>query len=301
MSLTRSPNGNLIGILGGIILSSDALFIRLMHFDTAWEIVFVRGLLMWSVCLAVWLCWRGSRATLGSPWLTRDNLLSTLFFCLASAGFVNALHRGNVATVLVIISATPFISALISRIIFQVRIPRSLMLAALVGITGVGVVLSGSGQAGGSALANLYALGTAVAMALAFIFSARVSGGTLALPSLGGVLASLLILLWGGGDLLDHLRRLQPPQLGWALAEGALIMPLAMGLITLSTRYVSPANAGLFLLLETALAPLWIYLFLGERPSPQAVLGGAIIVSAVVGQSLWTRRQQQHTRYADAG
>ena len=64
-----------------------------------------------------------------------------------------------------------------------------------------------------------------------------------------------------------------------------------MGLITMSTRLVSPVNAGLFLLLETALAPLWISLFLHEDPAPSAVAGGVIIVLAVVSQTWWVKRR----------
>ncbi|PKH21394.1 hypothetical protein CIG19_16455 [Enterobacterales bacterium CwR94] len=300
MSKTFTPNGNLIGILGGIILSSDSVFIRLMGIADSWTIVALRGVFMWLVCMSVWLLWRSSRRTLGTPWLSKDNVFAVLFFCLSSACFVNALNRGNIATVLVIISATPFISALISRLFFKVKIDRSLLMAALVGIVGVVVVMSGrSGH--NDALANLFALGTAVSMAMAFIFSARVQGGTLALPSVGGLLAALLIMLWSGNDLVESLKLLQPAQYGWALVEGAIVMPLAMGLITLSTRYVSPANAGLFLLLETALAPIWMYLFMNETPTIQAVIGGIIIVSAVIFQSLYARWQAQTERLADAG
>lgn len=293
-------NGNMIGILGGIILSTDSLFIRMMSIENSWTIVALRGFFMWAVCLLVWACWRKSRSTLGQPWLTRDNALSTLFFCIASACFVNALNRGNVATVLVIISSTPFISALISRLFFQIKSDRSVMIAALAGIVGVIIVMSGRSEQH-SALANLYALATAVSMALAFIFTSRVKGGTVGLPSLGGLLASIAIVVCMGPELGASLKTLTFAQYGWSLAEGALIMPLAMGLITLSTRYVSPANAGLFLLLETALAPLWMALFLGEMPTIQAVIGGAVIVSAVIAQTLYARRQIAHSRYADAG
>lgn len=293
-------NGNMIGILGGIILSTDSVFIRMMGIADSWLIVALRGVLMWGICLLIWVCWRQSHAVLGTPWLTKDNVLSTLFFCLASACFVNALNRGNVATVLVIISATPFISALISRLFFGIKSDRSVMLAALAAMVGVAIVISGRGV-NDSGIANLFALGTAVSMALAFIFSSRVSGGTLALPSLGAVLASLLIALWSGSSLVSGMEQLSAAQVGWVVAEGALIMPLAMGLITLSTRFVSPANAGLFLLLETALAPLWMFLFLGEVPTIQAVIGGGIIIIAVISQSLYARRQGAPAGLADAG
>ncbi|MBK0032147.1 EamA family transporter [Erwinia sp. S43] len=293
-------NGNLIGIMGGIILSSDSVFIRMMGIENSWLIVALRGIFMWGMCLLVWLLWRKSRSTLGTPWLTQENALSTLFFCISSACFVNALNRGSVATVLVIISSTPFISALISRLFFKMSIDRSVLLASLAGILGVAVVMSGRGV-GHSGIANLYALGTAFSMALAFIFTSRVSGGTAGLPSLGAILASVVIVLWSGSDLLESLKMLTPAQYGWSIAEGALIMPLAMGLITLSTRFVSPANAGLFLLLETALAPLWMYLFLDEIPTIHAVIGGAIIILAVVSQTVYARRRVDVQRYADAG
>ncbi|WP_413541346.1 DMT family transporter [Gibbsiella quercinecans] len=292
--------GNLIGIIGGIILSTDSVFIRLMSIPNSWLIVVLRGLCMWGMFFAVWLVWQRSRSTIGTPWLTRDNWLSALFFCVASACFVNALNRGNIATVLVIISSTPFISALISRLFFGVRIDRSLMAAALAGIIGVVIVMFGkSGDQ--SAVANAFALATAVSMALAFIFSSKVNSGTVGLPSLGGVLASLLIMAFNGKQMFDTSLLLSDTQWLWVVVEGALIMPLAMGLIALSTRFVSPANAGLFLLLETALAPLWIYLFLGEAPAPHALVGGVIIVAAVISQSLYSRRQQNAARYADAG
>lgn len=293
-------NGNMIGLLGGLILSTDSVFIRMMGIENSWLIVALRGICMWGICLLIWTFWRQSRSTIGKPWLTKDNILSTLFFCIASACFVNALNRGNVATVLVIISSTPFISALISRLLFKVAIDRSVMLAALAGIAGVAIVMSGRGLSG-DGVANLYALATAVSMALAFIFTSRVSGGSAGLPSLGAMLASLIIMLWPDANMVDSLKVLSLAQYGWVIAEGALIMPLAMGLITLSTRFVSPANAGLFLLLETALAPLWMYLFLGEVPTIHAVIGGSIIIIAVISQSLYARRQVALQDYAGAG
>ena len=293
-------NGNMIGLLGGLILSTDSVFIRMMGIENSWLIVALRGICMWGICLLIWTFWRQSRSTIGTPWLTKDNILSTLFFCIASACFVNALNRGNVATVLVIISSTPFISALISRLLFKVAIDRSVMLASLAGIAGVAIVMSGRGLSG-DGVANLYALATAVSMALAFIFTSRVSGGSAGLPSLGAMLASLIIMLWPDANMVDSLKVLSLAQYGWVIAEGALIMPLAMGLITLSTRFVSPANAGLFLLLETALAPLWMYLFLGEVPTIHAVIGGAIIIIAVISQSLYARRQVALQHYAGAG
>ncbi|MFU2318589.1 DMT family transporter [Rahnella sp. PCH160] len=283
-------NGNLIGILGGVILSSDSVFIRLMDIGDSWLIVVLRGLFMWAIVALIYLLWPASRSTLGKPWLTRKNVLPAFFFCLASACFVNALNRGSIATVLVIISSTPFVSAIISRILFGIRPDKVLMLAALAGIAGVAVVMSGQ-TAGHDPMANYFALATAVSMALAFIFASKACSGTLGLPSLGGILASIFVVILSGGQIWHGVPALAGEQWLWVALEGAVIMPLAMGLIALSARFVSPVNAGLFLLLETALAPLWVALFLHENPSPQAVAGGVIIVLAVVSQTGWIKRR----------
>jgi len=290
MSKTAPINGNLIGILGGIILSTDSVFIRLMNIDNSWMIVMLRGLFMWGLVVAVYLLWPKSRSVLGVPWITRQNALSTLFFCIASACFVNALNRGSIATVLVIISSTPFVSAIISRLFFGTKIDKSLLVAAIAGMLGVAIVMTGRSE-GYDPLANYFALATAVSMALAFIFASKVENGTVGLPSIGGVLASVCVVAFTGGGVLHGIPLLTNYQWLWLAVEGAVIMPLAMGLISLSTRYVSPVNAGLFLLLETALAPLWIYLFLNEAPTLQAIVGGCIIVLAVVSQTLRIKRQ----------
>jgi len=290
MRQSAPVNGNLIGILGGVILSTDSVFIRLMVIENSWMIVVLRGLFMWALVALVYLFWPAARSTLGVPWITRKNALPALFFCIASACFVNALNRGSIATVLVIISSKPFVSAIISRLFFGIRVDKPLMLAALAGIAGVAVVMSGH-SAGIDPAANDFALATAVSMALAFIFASKVDTGTVGLPSLGGILASVCVVMFSSGRVLTGLPALTGEQWLWVALEGAVIMPLAMGLIALSTRLVSPVNAGLFLLLETALAPLWIALFLHENPAPQAVAGGVIIVLAVVSQTWWVKRQ----------
>ncbi|MES4614087.1 MAG: DMT family transporter [Ewingella sp.] len=291
MSKSTPVNGNLIGILGGIILSTDSVFIRLMSIDNSWMIVMLRGLFMWGLVVLVYLLWPKSRSVLGMPWITRQNALSTLFFCIASACFVNALNRGSIATVLVIISSTPFVSAIISRLFFGTKIDKSLLMAAIAGMLGVAIVMTGRAT-GYDPLANYFALATAVSMALAFIFASKVENGTVGLPSIGGVLASVCVVGFTGGGVLHAVPLLSGSQWLWLFVEGAVIMPLAMGLISLSTRFVSPVNAGLFLLLETALAPLWIFLFLNEAPTLQAVVGGCIIVLAVISQTLRIKRQE---------
>jgi drug/metabolite transporter (DMT)-like permease len=62
----------------------------------------------------------------------------------------------------------------------------------------------------------------------------------------------------------------------------------------LGARRVPAAEVSLLLLAEIILSPLWVWLVVGEAPSPIALGGGLIVFGAVAMQSaigvLWERR-----------
>ena len=61
---------------------------------------------------------------------------------------------------------------------------------------------------------------------------------------------------------------------------------------------VRPLDASIIGFIEPLLNPVWVLLFIGERPSGWAVLGGLIIISAIL---LHTLRQQEKPGQSDAG
>ncbi|HET6221276.1 MAG TPA: EamA family transporter, partial [Dongiaceae bacterium] len=62
----------------------------------------------------------------------------------------------------------------------------------------------------------------------------------------------------------------------------------------LGARHVPAAQVALLLLTEVILAPFWVWLFVGETPTPTALIGGLIVLGAVMAQAvagvLWERR-----------
>jgi len=281
MMYSNTFRGNCIGIVGGIFLSIDPLLIRLMQIDDPWVIVLLRGLLMWTTFSAIYATAPSLRAVIGKPWPTRQNLLSTVFFACASITFVNALSHGSVATVLVIISSTPFIAAILARLLFSENIDRTMLTTAAVGLCGLAVAMVDAPY-GDSMEASYFAIATAFSMALAFLSSSRVQGGTVGLPSLGALFASLMVICFDLTPLKNIPDLLAPSGGLWTFIEGALIMPMSLGLLALSTRYVAASHAGIFLLLETALAPFWIWIVFYERPGLQVIFGGGIIIGAIL-------------------
>lgn len=63
---------------------------------------------------------------------------------------------------------------------------------------------------------------------------------------------------------------------------GMLQLGLGCLLMTRATRYLSAGEVGLLALIETILAPLWVWLAIGERPGALALVGAAIVFGALV-------------------
>lgn len=72
-----------------------------------------------------------------------------------------------------------------------------------------------------------------------------------------------------------------PVNLGIIAFLGALQMGLPLILFSAAIRHVRALEASLILTLEPILNPLWVFLVIGETPGPLALVGAALVVSAL--------------------
>ena len=66
---------------------------------------------------------------------------------------------------------------------------------------------------------------------------------------------------------------------------GTLLYRLGFALLTVGARLIPAAQVGLITLLEVVLGPLWVWLALDEQPSTLTLVGGAIVIVAIVIQT----------------
>ena len=82
----------------------------------------------------------------------------------------------------------------------------------------------------------------------------------------------------------------------WLLLMGFAVVTPAVALISLGPRYISAPEVSLLMLLETVLGPLWVWLVISETPTPLAILGGSIVVTALIMHSaVGLRRVRERT------
>jgi drug/metabolite transporter (DMT)-like permease len=72
---------------------------------------------------------------------------------------------------------------------------------------------------------------------------------------------------------------------GWLAALGIGQIGLGFALLTVGARLIPAAQVGLITLLEVVLGPLWVWLALDERPSALTLVGGAVVIVAIVIQT----------------
>jgi drug/metabolite transporter (DMT)-like permease len=73
--------------------------------------------------------------------------------------------------------------------------------------------------------------------------------------------------------------------LAWLAALGIGQIGLGFALLTVGARLIPAAQVGLITLLEVVLGPVWVWLALDERPGTLTLLGGTVVIAAIVLQT----------------
>jgi drug/metabolite transporter (DMT)-like permease len=71
------------------------------------------------------------------------------------------------------------------------------------------------------------------------------------------------------------------------ILDGLVVIPVAFFLLATGPKYISGPEVAMFYLLETVLAPVWVWLIFTETPTTQSLIGGSILIAALLAHSLW--------------
>jgi len=280
---TEYMRGFLLTALGAIVLSFDGLLIRLIEAHS-FDLLFWRGLLL-SLVVMLWCLLRSPGKALFS--FDGAFIRSSLLFVVSTVSFVCAINLTSVANVLVLISAQPLLAAVMARVFLGEKSPPVTWLAIIVSIMGIAWVLAGSWQSP-NLTGDLLALLCGLALSAKFVNdrSARSRDMTPALILAGLVIAAISAV---AGQPLE----LQGSDWGLMLLLCLLIIPLAFILITLGPMRIPAAEVGMLMLLETAAGPIWIWFWLNEVPSREALEGGSVVVGTLLIHGLiqWWRNR----------
>ena len=79
----------------------------------------------------------------------------------------------------------------------------------------------------------------------------------------------------------------------WYFLLGGVVLPVCLLLFSLAPVYITTAEMGCIKMIETVLAPLYIYLYSGEKPVTSTYIGGIILITTIIGHSIAAIRDQK--------
>ena len=287
---TGYRRGVALVVAAAALWSLMGLAIRLMGDAGTWQVLFWRSFGLVPVLFFVILRRSGGKPlTLvrATGWAGAIGGTGLVF---SFAGAIFAIQSAPVANAVFLFAAAPLMTAVMAWLLLGEPV-RSATWAAIA-VAGIGIfVMVREGLALGAGIGNVAALLSAAGFA-AFTVTLRWGrlGDMLPAVLIGGVLSvavSAIVIALSGEDFA-----LPPRAVAIALLMGALILGGGMASYTAGSRAVPAAEIGILSLVEVMLAPVWVWLFLGEGASAATFVGGAILLVAIALNALTGMRHR---------
>lgn len=284
--------GLILVLVSVVAFSTAGLFTKGVA-AAPWDIIFWRGVFA-AGFTAVWIAARGQSAEnfQGMGW---SGLAAAVVGALGTAAFIAAFKLTSVAHVALIYALSPLLAALIAWAWIGERLTRRLLVACLLALAGAAVMVGGSlvgtspvgaGLPGLALCGDALALCMALAMALLMVIYRRYPKTPAAGPA---ALSSLLLLppalMWGAPFALN---------LGdiAILAAFGLVFALASVTLAEGAKRLPSGQTAMLSTLETPLAPLLAFFVLAEVPARASLIGGPLILIAILMSTKHKRRQR---------
>ena len=208
----------------------------------------------------------------------RAELGVALCMALASALFIVALNHANVANVLFMQAVAPVLAALLAWVALRESVSRRTALSMGIALLGVTLMVGGAGSGG------VVGVSASFGMTLAFAAAIVITRHKREVSMASAICLSQLLVFAAFAPLADA-ASVTDRDLGLLVLLGVGQMGLGLAFLTVGARLIPAAEAALITLLEVVLGPLWVWIGYGEEPGAATLVGGAVVIAAVVLQT----------------
>ena len=275
--LAGHRKGVLLMVLAALCWSTGGILVRHVEITNGFEIVFWRSLFMVVFLFATLAWWHRGKVWAQIAAVGRAGVLAGALLGLTFFFFILSLLHNTAANTFVLMSTQPFFAAVFGWIFLRELVPLRTWIAIGVALGGIALMFA-EGIGRGRTLGNLLAIGVPTAFALNLIVLRRMHAQVDMVPAV--MIAGLISLVVALPFALPFEARVG--DLAVLAPMGMLQLGLGCLLMTRATRYLAAGEVGFLALIETILAPLWVWLGVGERPSALALVGAVIVFGALV-------------------
>ena len=278
MNIIRNLPGPLLIFLGALSLSFGGLIVKSFEGATLWQILFWRSV-FFSLTVLTFLIITYKKKLFNSFYLSgMPGFIGGVILSLGFCGYVIAMYSTTVANTNFIISLQILFLAIFGYFFLKEKISTLTMVSIVLAITGV-LIMVGNSLTPGELSGNLAAFSMPITFAVLIIIVRKYpSVDMVPAQFVAGICCCLI------GYFLSSKIMISYHDIFLGFLAGFFQVGFGFIFITIGARTTPSAMVGIIMLSESVLGPLWAFLFVSERPSIFSLIGGSIIIFAVLIQ-----------------
>ncbi len=275
--ITKLP-GPLLIFLGALSLSFGGLIVKSFEGASLWQILFWRSL-FFTLTILVFLVISYKGKTLKSFYQSGlPGFFGGIILSFGFCGYVFAMYNTSVANTNFIISLQILFLAIFGYFFLKEKISAATLASIILAVTGV-LVMVGNSLTPGELSGNLAAFTMPITFAILIMIVRKYPTVDMVPAQFIAGISSCII-----GFLLSTKLMISPNDIFLGFLAGFFQVGFGFIFITIGARTTPSAMVGVIMLSESVLGPVWAFLFVSERPSTFGLVGGAIILFAVLLQ-----------------
>ena len=279
MKIIYKIPGYILCLLGGFFLSWGGLIIRSFETQDMWQILLIRSF-FFVITLIIFLVLTYRKNTIeivkrsGFP-----AIVAGLFLSLSFVAYIAAMSMTTVANVVFIISTQTIFLAIFGYLFLKEKISLKGFIAIFLALIGM-IVMVGNSINQGTLLGNVISFAIPINFTILVMIIRK-------FPELDMIPAIFYSGIFSGiyGLFLSSSLTFSMNDIIMGFLLGVPQLAFGFICVTIGTKTTQAVTVGLLMLLETIFAPIWVWIFLNEVPPSSVLIGGLIIISAVVLKS----------------
>ena len=279
MKIIYKIPGYILCLLGGFFLSWGGLIIRSFETQDMWQILLIRSF-FFVITLIIFLVLTYRKNTKeiikksGFP-----AIIAGLFLSLSFVAYIAAMSLTTVANVVFIISTQTIFLAIFGYLFLKEKISLKGFISIFLALIGM-IIMVGNSINLGTLLGNVISFAIPINFTILVMIIRK-------FPELDMIPAIFYSGIFSGiyGLFLSSSLTFSMNDIIMGFLLGVPQLAFGFICVTIGTKTTKALTVGLLMLLETIFAPIWVWIFLNEVPPSSVLIGGLIIILAVVLKS----------------
>ena len=280
MNIISKIPGPLLVFLGACSLSFGGMIVKSFEGSTLWQILFWRSLFfIIVVCLFLIISYKQKIFTVliksGIP-----GLFGGLILAVGFASYVFAMYNTTVTNTNFIIQTQTIFLAIFGYLFLKEKISKITLASIILAIAGI-IMMVGNSLSPGEMSGNIAAFLMPISFAILILVVRKYPDVDMVpLQLVAGIFAMII------GYLMSPTIAISSHDIFLGFLAGFFQLGFGFIFITVGARSTPSAFVGIIMLTEAVLGPLWAWMFVNENPPFIVLIGGSVVIFAVLLQFL---------------